>query len=106
MSYYTIYHIKYEYINSIDYFLKIDPTCRTKSWNSKKRQGKSFDIGNQKCALPFNYKGKEYRKCALMKKENVFSCPTQITSAGSSFNPDENLDKWGVCSDECPKEGK
>ena len=66
VSYYTIYHIKYEYINSIDYFLKIDPTCRTKSWNSKKRQGKSFDIGNQKCALPFNYKGKWHRQCIAM----------------------------------------
>ena len=86
--------------------MNLDPTCRTKYWDGNKSQGKSFGAGNQRCVLPFTYKGKEYHKCALMNKENVFSCPTQISSSGSSFQPGDNLDKWGVCSDECPKEGK
>ena len=84
------------------YFLFKGPICLTKATSSDKNPDP-----NKICILPFKWEDQVYGKCAKYRSKNgqedYFWCATEVGSDGK-YVP--HSDKWGVCSDGCPKEGK
>ena len=77
------------------YFFSLDSSCRTISHTS----GKNPDA-NKKCIFPFKYQEKEFRNCTTAGNTGVFWCATEVSVDGSYVSG-----KWGICTEECPKEG-
>lgn len=93
---YTGYH-KHSDITGY-HFLSLDGDCYTIA-----SSGGNNPDPNKKCIFPFRYQGKEFTKCTKYDNNGVFWCATQVDSDGEYVS---HSNKWGVCAEECPKEGK
>ena len=51
----------------------------------------------ESCKFPYKFDGKEYQRCVFVERMNNFLCGTKYDVS--------NYDGWGICSDNCPKQG-
>ena len=88
----------YSLLTSGHFFFSLDAMCRTIASSA----GES-PYPNKKCIFPFTYNDREFINCIKNDSNGAFWCATEVDSDGNFEN---TSDKWGICSEECPKEGK